>query len=68
MAGKKKKKDNTPVHEALKGLDIGINELGEITSTIDIKKINDFLDKHTDDKKLRGQKNHAQQQEQQEEE
>lgn len=53
MAGKKKKKNDAPVHEELKGLHIEINALGEITSNIDISDINRFLDKHTDDKKLR---------------
>ena len=37
----------------LDGFDIRINSFGEITSTIDIDKINQFLNKHVDDKKLR---------------
>jgi hypothetical protein len=41
------------VHKDLDGFDIKINSFGEITSTIDIDKINQFLNKHVDDKKLR---------------
>jgi hypothetical protein len=40
------------VHKDLDGFDIKINSFGEITSTIDIDKINQFLNKHVDDKKL----------------
>ncbi|MEZ4905006.1 MAG: hypothetical protein R2822_26270 [Spirosomataceae bacterium] len=55
------KKKNTPpdadqnprVHKDLEGFNISINSFGEITSTIDIDKINQFLNKHVDDKKLR---------------
>jgi hypothetical protein len=55
------KKETTPpettekprVHKDLDGFDIKINSFGEITSTIDIDKINQFLNKHVDDKKLR---------------
>ncbi|TAE35546.1 MAG: hypothetical protein EAZ50_11020 [Runella slithyformis] len=42
------------VHKELEGFDIRINSFGEITSSIDIEKINQFLNKHVDDKKLRG--------------
>ena len=45
----KKKPD---VSDELEGLDISINSLGEIQSTYDVDKINDFLDNHVDDKKL----------------
>ncbi len=41
------------VHKDLAGFDIKINSFGEINSTIDIDKINQFLNKHVDDKKLR---------------
>ena len=41
------------VHKDLDGFDIRINSFGEITSSIDIDKINQFLNKHVDDKKLR---------------
>jgi hypothetical protein len=42
------------VHKDLQGFDISINSFGEITSSIDIDKINEFLNRHVDDKKLRG--------------
>jgi len=42
------------VHKDLEGFDIRINSFGEITSSIGIDKINQFLNKHVDDKKLRG--------------
>jgi hypothetical protein len=59
---KKKKASNTDietkprVHKDLEGFDIRINSFGEIMPTIGIDKLNDFLNKHVDDKKLRTQK------------
>jgi hypothetical protein len=52
--GKKKKEEElkAKVHEALKGLDIHINEFGEIESNFDIGRINDFLTHYVSDKKL----------------
>ena len=55
---KKKKKqpnsDATPkVNPELNGFDIKINSFGEIVSNYDVEKINEFLNKHVDDKKLR---------------
>lgn len=41
------------VHKDLDGLDIQINEFGEIISSYDIKEINKFLNKNVEDKKLR---------------
>ena len=54
MTGRKKtnEKKKPDVSAELEGLDININSLGEIQSTYDIDKINDFLDTHVDDKKL----------------
>lgn len=50
---KKKKKSGIPdVHKDLEGLDFKINELGEIGNTIDVNKINEFLNKNIKDKKL----------------
>lgn len=50
---KKKKEDKKPtVHKDLKGMNIEINSFGEIVSNIDIDKINDFLNKNVEDKKL----------------
>lgn len=54
MGSRKKslEKKKPDVSNELEGLDISINSLGEIQSTYDIDKINDFLDTHVDDKKL----------------
>jgi hypothetical protein len=41
------------VHKELEGFDIKINAFGEIVSTLDIEKINEFLNRNVDDKKLR---------------
>ncbi|GAB3748058.1 hypothetical protein [Spirosoma pomorum] len=41
------------VHKELEGFDIQINSFGEITTSFDIDKINQFLNKTVDDKKLR---------------
>ena len=57
-----KKKQNDPakavpekprVHKDLDGFDIQINSFGEITTSFDMDKINEFLNKNVDDKKLR---------------
>lgn len=55
-----KKKPNSPdenekprVHKELEGFDIQINSFGEITTSFEIDKINQFLNKTVDDKKLR---------------
>jgi len=55
MGGKKKSlsKKKPDVSEELDGLNITINSFGEIQSTYDIDKINDFLDTHVEDKKLK---------------
>lgn len=47
MSKKKKKLD---------GFEIKINEFGQINTNLDIDKLNDFLNKNVDDKKLREQK------------
>jgi len=54
--GKKKreKKESPKVNPELKGFDIRIDSFGEISSAYDIDKINEFLNRHVDDKKLRG--------------
>jgi hypothetical protein len=51
---KKKKKDTDPkVHEELKGFKMEINSFGEISSSFSIDKINEFLNKNVEDKKLK---------------
>lgn len=47
------KKDLPRVHKELSGFDIEINSFGEINTTFSIDKINEFLNKNVDDKKLR---------------
>lgn len=54
MAKKKKEPKKAKVHEELKGFKIEINEFGEIRSNMDIGKINEFLNKNVEDKKLKG--------------
>lgn len=51
MSAKKKKRKT--VHEDLEGFEIKINPLGELESSFDIDKINEFLNENVDDKKLR---------------
>lgn len=53
MAKKKDEKKKPNVHSELEGMDIQINSFGEISSNIDIDKINAFLNKNVDDKKLK---------------
>jgi hypothetical protein len=55
MAKKKEtpKQELPKVHKDLEGFEISINTFGEINRTIDIEKINEFLNKNMDDKKLR---------------
>jgi len=52
----KKNKEKPKVHKDLDGLDIKIDKFGEIKGNLDIDKINKFLDKNLDDKKLKKEK------------
>lgn len=58
MPKKKPKKGKPEVHENLEGFDIKINEFGEIISTYKTEELNEFLNENVDDKKLREQKDH----------
>ncbi len=49
---KKEKESNPKVNKDLEGFDIKIDSFGEIKSTFDIDKINEFLNKNVEDKKL----------------
>jgi hypothetical protein len=40
------------VHKDLEGFEISIDQFGELKSNMNIEKINEFLDKNVDDKKL----------------
>lgn len=55
MAKKKSKKEKeTPkVSKDLTGFDIKVNSFGEIITSYDLDKVNEFLDKNVDDKKLK---------------
>ncbi|MHA4736755.1 hypothetical protein [Dyadobacter sp. MSC1_007] len=59
MAKKKQSETSKPapekprVHKDLDGFDIQINSFGEITTSFDMDRINEFLNKNVDDKKLR---------------
>ena len=50
---KKKTTKKPKVHKELKGLEMSIDSFGEIHSSLNIEKLNAFLDKNVDDKKLR---------------
>ncbi|MCV9387870.1 hypothetical protein [Reichenbachiella ulvae] len=50
---KKKKKDEPKVNKQLEGFKMEINSFGEIQSTMDIDKLNDFLNENVEDKKLK---------------
>lgn len=49
----KKANELPKVHKELEGFDIRINSFGEITSTFDMDKINEFLNRNVEDKKLK---------------
>ncbi|MBS9524408.1 hypothetical protein KIH41_00705 [Litoribacter ruber] len=53
MAKKSKKDENPKVNPDLEGFKMKINSFGEISSSFSIDKINEFLNKNVDDKKLR---------------
>lgn len=48
----KKKKKLPSVHKDLDGFEVHIDRFGELKSNLDIEKINEFLNKNVDDKKL----------------
>lgn len=55
MSKKESKSGSKPkprVHKELSGFDIAIDQFGEIKSNMQVEKINEFLDKNVDDKKL----------------
>lgn len=53
MPRKKKSSQESEVDKELEGFDIRINEFGEIITTLDIDRLNEFLNRKVDDKKLR---------------
>jgi len=50
---KKEPKEKPKVNKELEGFDIEIDQFGEIKTNYDINKINEFLNREVDDKKLR---------------
>ena len=53
------KEEKPKVHEDLEGFNIEIDSFGELKSTIDISKINTFLNKNVEDKKLKERKDYT---------
>jgi len=53
MAKNPKKEENPKVHKDLEGFKMSIDSFGEISSSFPIDKINEFLNKNVDDKKLK---------------
>lgn len=51
--GKAPQDQKAKVNKELEGFDIKIDTFGEIQSSLPIDKINEFLNKNVDDKKLR---------------
>lgn len=56
MKKKKAKINEAQVNPELKGLNITVNEFGEIISNVSVEKLNDFLDRNVVDKKLEEKK------------
>jgi len=46
------KKRKPRVHAQLDGFEVSIDQFGELKSNMPIEKLNDFLNKNVDDKKL----------------
>ncbi len=53
MPKKKTDKDSSTSNKDLENFDIKINEFGEISSNIDIDKLNTFLNENVEDKKFK---------------
>lgn len=53
MAKKPKKEETPKVHKYLEGFKMNINSFGEISSSFSIDKLNEFLNKNVEDKKLK---------------
>lgn len=48
-----KKKEKAKVHKDLDGLDLNVDSFGEIKSSMSVDKLNKFLNKNVEDKKLK---------------
>lgn len=49
---KKKQETKARVHQELQGFDVKVNRFGELTSSIDVDRLNAFLNENVEDKKL----------------
>ncbi|WP_424962174.1 hypothetical protein [Ekhidna sp.] len=49
----KKDKEKARVHKDLDGLELNVDSFGEISSSMPIDKLNKFLNKNVEDKKLK---------------
>jgi hypothetical protein len=49
-------KSKAKINPDLEGLSVNINSLGEVVTSYDIDKLNQFLNENVDDKKLRDRK------------
>jgi hypothetical protein len=56
MAKKKKEPKKPKVNKELEGFDITVNNFGEIQTPYNLDKLNDFLNKNVEDKKLKNRK------------
>ena len=54
MPKTKKEEKTLKVNPELEGFDVKVDSFGELKATYDIDRINRFLNKNVDDKKLRG--------------
>ncbi len=56
LMGKDKEKDKKKESEKLEDFNIEINEFGEIVTNTSVEKLNKFLNKNLEDKKLKSSK------------
>lgn len=49
----RKDKEKARVHKDLEGLELNVDSFGEISSSMPIDKLNKFLNKNVEDKKLK---------------
>ena len=52
MAKQPAKKKKPRVHKDLQGFEVSVNQFGELNASVSIDKINEFLNKNVEDKKL----------------
>jgi len=51
---KVKKQTHMSLHPQLDAFEIQVNQFGEVVTTYDLNRLNQFLDNQVDDKKFRG--------------